>query len=79
MENLTQTIESEMLALSPEDRTRLAIRLLSSIETRPNANPKQVEKAWLEETHQRYEAYLRGENPALLAEDVFSKLRTEDI
>lgn len=54
------------------------MHLLESIEERPDADPRQVEHAWLTEANRRYQAYLRGEEQAIPAEDVFSDLRTDD-
>ena len=79
MLNLVESIESEALALPLEDRTRLALHLLESIESRPNIDPKEVEKVWLAEANRRYEAYLRGEEDTIPAEDVFAELRADDL
>lgn len=57
----------------------MILHLLESIETRPKADPKEVERAWLAEASLRYEAYLRGgEEEAIPAEEVFSELREDD-
>ena len=71
-------VENEALSLSREDRSRLVVQLLQSIEERPTANPQQVEAAWLAEADRRYQAFLRDEEQAIPAEDVFSELRAED-
>ena len=71
-------VESEALSLPREDRTRLVVHLLESIEERPDADPQQVEQAWLAEANRRYQAYLRGEEKAIPAEDVYSELRADD-
>ncbi|WP_275097475.1 addiction module protein [Sedimenticola hydrogenitrophicus] len=78
MSNLSKAIESEALALPLEERTRLVIHLLESIESRPVSDPKKVEAAWVAESNRRYEAYLRGEEQAIPAEDVFAELREDD-
>jgi hypothetical protein len=54
------------------------MHLLESIEERPNADPREVESAWLNEANRRYQDYLRGEEQAIPAEEVFSDLRTDD-
>ncbi len=61
-------------------RTQLVVRLLDSIsmEERSDSNPQQIQKAWLEEANRRYEAYLRGEEDAMPAEEFFAQLRAED-
>lgn len=78
MATSAETIESEALLLPREDRSRLAVHLLQSIEERPTDDPKRVEAAWLKEADRRYQSYLRGEESAISAEDVFSELRAED-
>lgn len=78
MSNLAKSIESEALALPLEDRMRLALHLLESIESRPAVNPGTIEKAWLVEANRRFEAYVRGEEKAIPAEDVFAELRADD-
>jgi putative addiction module component (TIGR02574 family) len=74
----TETIETEALSLPRKDRARLVMHLLESIEERPDADPGQVQHAWLTEANRRYQAYLRGEEQAIPAEDVFADLRTDD-
>jgi hypothetical protein len=73
-----KAIESAALSLPREDRTRLAVHLLESIEDRPDADPKLVERAWLAEASRRYQAFLRGEEIAIPAEKVFSELQADD-
>lgn len=58
--------------------SRLAVPLIESIEERPDADPHQVEGAWLAEANRRYQAYLRGEEKAIPAEEVYSELRADD-
>lgn len=72
------TIENEALSLPLEDRARLVVHLLQSIEERPCGDPQAVERAWLAEAQRRYNAYQRGEVKAIPAEDVFSELRKDD-
>ncbi|MGH8457729.1 MAG: addiction module protein [Nevskiales bacterium] len=74
----THNIESEALALPVEVRARLAVKLLDSIEQQPSADPRQIERAWLEEANRRYQAFVRGEMEAIPAEQVFAELRAED-
>jgi putative addiction module component (TIGR02574 family) len=74
----TETVEIEALSLPREDRARLVLHLLESIEERPSSDPRQVEQAWLTEANRRYQAYLRGEEQAIPAEDVFTDLRADD-
>lgn len=74
----TKAIELEVLSLPREDKARLVMHLLDSMEERSESDPRQVEQAWLVEANRRYEAYLRGEEQAIPAEEVFSDLRKDD-
>jgi putative addiction module component (TIGR02574 family) len=58
------------LALSPDDRARLAELLLSSLEAEPKSD---IEAAWDEEIRERLAAYDRGEVEAIDAETVFAR------
>ncbi len=58
------------LALSEEDRARLAELLLASLDAEP---PSEVEVAWEAEIKRRLGAYDRGEVQAIDAEEVFAK------
>ncbi len=71
-------IETEALSLPREDKARLVIHLLESIEDRPGLDPRQVEQAWLAEANRRYQAFLRGEEQAIPADDVFADLGADD-
>lgn len=73
-----EVVETEALSLPREDRTRLVVHLLESIEERPGSDPRQVEQAWLAEANRRYQAYLHGEEQAIPAEDVFTDLQADD-
>lgn len=58
------------IALTPEDRIRLAELLLASVDADPASD---IEAAWDEEIKLRLAAYDRGEIKAIDAEDVFAK------
>jgi putative addiction module component (TIGR02574 family) len=73
-----QHIEIQVLSLPRDERTRLAINLLESIEERPNMDPRQVELAWLDEANRRFQAYQAGEEQAISADEVFADLRADD-
>jgi len=73
-----QSIESQALSLPQPQRTGLVLKLLDSIEQRPPADPAKVESAWLMEADRRYQAYVRGEDEAISAEQAFAELRAED-
>ena len=78
MKDRTEAIESEALALPADDRARIALHLLESIDSRPASGPKKVEEAWIAEANRRYQAYLRGDEQAIDAEQVFDELREDD-
>jgi len=78
MNDRAEAIESEALALPADDRARIALHLLESIDSRPPSDPKKVEKAWIAEANQRYQAYLRGDEQAIDADQVFDELREDD-
>lgn len=73
-----EIIESEALSLPKEDRTRLIVHLLESIDERANSVPRGVEQAWLNEANRRYQAYLDDGEQTISSEDVFADLRTDD-
>lgn len=73
-----QRIETEALSLPREERVRLAMHLLESIEDRPGMDPQQVEKAWIAEANRRYQAYLNGDEQSIPADEVFAELRADD-
>ena len=58
------------LALSQDDRARLAEVLLASLDPEPQS---EVEAAWEVEIERRLAAYDRGEVQAIDAEEVFAK------
>ncbi|MFS6536072.1 addiction module protein [Idiomarina loihiensis] len=73
-----EVLETEALSLPKEEKTRLIVHLLDSLEQRSGSNPQQVEQAWVAEANNRYEAYIRGEEQAILSEDVFKDLKADD-
>jgi putative addiction module component (TIGR02574 family) len=78
MATSAQILESEALSLSKEERTRLIVHLLDSIDERPNVDPQRIEQAWLKEANRRYESYLDGGEQTISSEDVFADLRADD-
>jgi hypothetical protein len=56
----------------------LATRLLDSLDDRAGNDPRFVERAWLEEANRRYQAYLRGDEQAIPAQQLFEELKAED-
>lgn len=68
-------VEREALELPQAERSRLVIRLLESLDETPGGDPVTNEKLWVQEAARRYEAHLRGDDPAISAEEVFAELR----
>jgi putative addiction module component (TIGR02574 family) len=65
-------IEQQARALSDEERARLALSLIESLEP---AEAGDVEAAWRAEIEARLAAYDRGEVKAIPADEVFAKIR----
>lgn len=70
--DLVEELAQRGLSLSPEDRARLAERLLDSLQEPTLAK---IEAAWDEEIERRAAAYERGEVETFAAEDVFAEAR----
>lgn len=68
-----QQIETAALDLPKAERSRLVIRLLESLDELPATSPS--EKLWVQEAARRYEAHLRGDDPAVSADEVFDEFR----
>ncbi len=69
-------IEKDALRLSPEDRARLAVRLLSSLE-KAAESPEEIEKLWIAEAERRFQELRDGVVQGIPARDVFAELRTK--
>jgi putative addiction module component (TIGR02574 family) len=67
-----EILERQIKELSSEERARLALLLLESLEPESKDD---VEAAWLAEIEARLAAYDRGEVSAIPAEDVFAEAR----
>lgn len=71
-----EKVEAEALELSSEDRTRLVLRLLDSLEEeRREDEPAEVERAWEEEIRRRIAEIDAGTMEMIPAEQVFAELR----
>jgi len=69
-------VEDEALQLSEEERARLAVRLLASLEEEAES-PEEVEKLWLAEAEQRFEELRTGVARGIPAREVFAQLRAK--
>ena len=69
-------VEKDALRLSAEDRARLAVRLLSSLEETAES-PEDIEQLWIAEAERRFQQLREGVVKGLPARKVFAELRTE--
>ena len=67
-----EDIATEALALSPEDKARLAEQLLASLEGPDRA---EIDHAWAQEAERRIDALDRGEERTSPAEEVLQKIQ----
>lgn len=69
--------EQQVLKLSRPERARMALYLLDSLEQeRSPASKEAIEKAWIDESVRRLNAYQRGEMPAYSVEEVIADLES---
>jgi putative addiction module component (TIGR02574 family) len=69
-------IEDDALRLPPEDRARLAVQLLASLEGDVES-PEEIEKLWLAEAERRFRELRDGVVEGIPAGEVFAQLRTK--
>ena len=69
-------IENQALQLSTEDRARLAVQLLASLEER-SKSPEEIEKLWLAEAERRFQELQSGLVQGVPEGEVFSELRSK--
>lgn len=72
MQDMVEELVQRGLSLAPEDRARLAERLLDSLHEPPSP---EIDVAWREEIERRVAAYRRGEVEVFEAEEVFAEAR----
>jgi putative addiction module component (TIGR02574 family) len=70
-----QVIEAEALQLPPDERGRLAGRLLETLEPGAQDTPENIAKAWDDEIERRIEAMDAGHTEAIPYEQVRAELR----
>jgi len=71
------SIESAALKLPRSERAAVALHLLDSLqEEQAEFSPEAIEKAWIDESTRRLEAYHRGEMNAYFANEVIKWLET---
>ena len=76
MANSLDDIEKDALRLSPEDRARLAVSLLSSLE-QTSESPEDVEKLWIDEAQRRFQELVDGDVGGIPVPDVFAEIRAK--
>lgn len=69
-------IVDDALQLPPEDRARLAVRLLSSLEE-TTESPEEIEKLWIAEAERRFQELRDGVVQGIPAQEVFAELRAK--
>lgn len=69
-------IEKDALRSSPEDRARLVVRLLSSLEGTAES-PEEIEKLWITEAERRFKKLRDGVVQGIPAREVFAELRNK--
>jgi len=69
-------LEDDALKLSNEDRARLAVRLLASLEEEVES-PEEIEKVWLAEVERRFQELRDGVVQGVPGTDVFARLRAK--
>ena len=69
-------IENDALRLTAEDRARLAVRLLESLET-ITESPDEIEKLWLAAADRRFQELRDGVVEGIPAQKVFAEIRSK--
>ena len=69
-------IEKIALSLTAEDRARLAVRLLESLE-KTTESPEEIEKLWIAEAERRFQELRDGSVQGVPAQKVFAELRSK--
>jgi putative addiction module component (TIGR02574 family) len=70
-----ENIESQVLKLPRRKRAQIALQLLNSLEQEQSSVSRDaIEKAWVDESLRRLEAYRRGQMGSYPAEEVIAEL-----
>lgn len=69
-------IGDQALRLSPEDRARLAVQLLASLEESAES-PEEIKKLWFAEAERRFQELRDGVVQGVPACEVFAELRAK--
>ena len=76
MANSLAEISDQVLRLSPRDRARLALHLLSSLEE-STESAEEIEKLWITEADRRFQELRSGAIQGIPAHEVFDELRAK--
>jgi putative addiction module component (TIGR02574 family) len=68
--------EKDALQIPAEDRARLAVRLLSSLDE-GTESPDEIEKLWIAEAERRFQGLRDGTVKGIPAAEVFAELRSK--
>ena len=74
MSELAEKLIEQALGLPPDERSRVAERLLSSLEH--ELSP--IDKLWALEAEDRLDAFERGEMESIPAEEVFNSIKNRN-
>lgn len=74
MSELAEKLIEQALDLPPDERARVAERLLSSLE--PELSP--IDQLWAQEAEDRLAAFERGEIGSIPAEEVFNAIKNRN-
>ena len=69
-------LEQDALRLPAEDRARLAVSLLCSLEE-TGEDPVEVEKIWVAEAKRRAQEFDNGSETAIPASELFARLKSK--
>jgi hypothetical protein len=69
-----ERLEAEALDLPPEERARLARRLLESLDE-AGEDPEEMERLWIAEAERRYERHVESGEVARTADEVLLSVR----
>lgn len=69
-------VEDDAMQLSEEDRARLAVRLLASLEEEVGS-PEEIERIWVAEAERRFVELRDGVVQGIPASEVFAQLRSK--
>lgn len=70
----SEQILKDALALPPQERAELVEQLLATFQSPPDPH---LDELWAQEAESRLDAYDRGEQGAVPAEEVFDKIKQQ--